>query len=102
LCRSYGLKKQIISGNIGGQTKCALHETLVRPVLTYVSESWTLRRKDETMLRIFEGKIFRRIDGPIKENGICRSRYTHELYKFNNEPDTVKVLEYRSGTPAGS
>jgi hypothetical protein len=66
------------------------------------------------MLRIFERRILRRICGPIKENGIWRSRYNNELYKLCIEPDTVKVieagrlrwlghfLECRSGTLAGS
>jgi hypothetical protein len=31
--------------------------------------------------------------GPVKENGIWRSRYNHELYKLYNEPDIVKVIK---------
>jgi hypothetical protein len=66
------------------------------------------------MLRIFESRIFIRIHGPIKENGIWGSRYNHELYRLYNEPDIVKVikvgrlrwvnkfLECRSRTLAGS
>jgi hypothetical protein len=42
------------------------------------------------MLRILE-RILRRIYSPIKENGIWRSRYNHELYKLYNEPNIVKV-----------
>jgi hypothetical protein len=45
------------------------------------------------MLRIFEARILRRIYGPIKENGIWRSRYNHELYKVHNELDIVKVIK---------
>jgi hypothetical protein len=45
------------------------------------------------MLRIFERRILRRIYSPIKENGIWRSRYNHELYKLYNEPDMVKVIK---------
>jgi hypothetical protein len=41
--------------------------------------------------------MLRRIDGPIKENGIRRSRYNHGLHKLYNEPNIVKVLE-RAGT----
>jgi hypothetical protein len=51
----------------------------VRPVFTYGRESWHLKREDENMLRIFERRLLR-IYGPIKENGISRSRYTHEHY----------------------
>jgi hypothetical protein len=37
--------------------------------------------------------ILRRIYGPIKENGILRSRYNHEIYKLYNEPDIVTVIK---------
>jgi hypothetical protein len=50
---SYGLKKQLSSRYLGRQTKCILYKTLMRPILTYGSESWPLKRKDENMLRIF-------------------------------------------------
>jgi hypothetical protein len=33
------------------------------------------------MLQIFERRILRRIYGPIKDNGIWRSRYNDEFYK---------------------
>jgi hypothetical protein len=29
--------------------------------------------------------------GPVKENGVWRLRYNHELYQLYNEPDIVKV-----------
>jgi hypothetical protein len=44
--------------------------TLVKPLLTYGSESLPLKREDENMLRIFDRRI---IYGPIKENGIWKS-----------------------------
>jgi hypothetical protein len=31
--------------------------------------------------------------GPVKENGVRRSRYNHELYKLYNEPDMVKMIK---------
>jgi hypothetical protein len=40
-----------------------LYNMLVRPILTYGSESWPLTRKDENMLRFFERKLLRRIYG---------------------------------------
>jgi hypothetical protein len=45
------------------------------------------------MLRIPERRILRSICGPITENGIWKSRYSHELYKLYNEPDIVKVIK---------
>ena len=40
-------------------TKITLYKTIIRPVLSYGAEAWTLAKK---ALQIFERKIFRRIN----------------------------------------
>jgi hypothetical protein len=55
--------KQLSPGYLGRQTKCVLHKTLVRPVLTYGSESW----KDENMLQIFEIRILKLFMAQLKK-----------------------------------
>jgi hypothetical protein len=39
-------------------------------------------RKDENMFLLFERRILRRIYGSVKDNGIWRLRYNHELHKL--------------------
>jgi hypothetical protein len=46
-----------------------LYKTLIRRVLNYGSETWTISKKSENVLGIFERKILRRIYGPAKDNG---------------------------------
>ena len=46
-----------------------LHKTLIGPVVSYGAEAWTLTKKEEQALVIFERKIFRRMYGPKYENG---------------------------------
>jgi hypothetical protein len=67
-------------------------KVLVRPVLTYASDTWTLPKADERSLSVFE-RILRRIFGAVQENGVWRKRYNHELYELFNEPDIVKLLK---------
>jgi hypothetical protein len=60
-------------------SKLQIYRTLVRPVVTYGSESWTLAMEEETALVVFERKILRKIYGPVKENELWRIRQNDEL-----------------------
>jgi hypothetical protein len=90
---SHGLKKQLYSLNLKHQTNCMLYKTLVRPVLTYGSECWSLSKKDGNMLEIFARRILRLIYGAVNDNGVWRTRYNSKLYTLCNEPHTVKVVK---------
>ena len=76
----YGLKKQLSSRYLTLQTKTKIYKTILRPIITYGSESWTLTKLHENKLKIFKRKILKRIFGPICENGVWHSRYDDELY----------------------
>ena len=51
-----------------------LYKTLIRPVVLYGAEVWTLTEKEEQAVLIFERKIFRRMCGTKYGNGEWKSR----------------------------
>ena len=70
-----------------------IYKTVVRPVATYGSETWTLTKSDENSLRISERKILRKIYGPVQEGDTWRIRYNQELNRFIKGKDIVKFIK---------
>jgi len=67
--------------------------TLTRPVVSCGAEAWTLTKKEEKAMLIFERKIFRRMYGPKYENGEWKSRMNRELEEMSNGENIVKWIK---------
>jgi hypothetical protein len=65
-----------------------MYKVLVRGVLTYASETWTLSKTDKRLLNVFERRILRCIFEAVQEK-----RYNNVLCKLFNEPDIVKYIK---------
>ena len=52
---------------------------MIRPIVTYRCEAWTMTKKDENLLRVFEMKILTRICGPLREGQSFRMRTRREV-----------------------
>jgi hypothetical protein len=60
-------------------TYFGIYKKLIRPAGTYGAETWTMTKKEQQALLMFERKIFRRIYGPKYEDGEWKSRTNREL-----------------------
>ena len=58
--------------------------------MSYGAEGWTLTKKEEQAMLIFERKIFRRIYGPKYDNGEWKSRTNRELEEMSKGENMVK------------
>ena len=57
------------------------------------SDAWTLTKKEEQALLIFERKILRRIYGPKYENGEWKSRTYREPVEMSKGENIVKWIK---------
>jgi hypothetical protein len=92
--KAYYANRQIFNSSlIRRSSKLQMYHTLVRPVVTYGSKSWTLTVEEERILAIFERKNLRKIYGPVKENELWRVRRNDELETIINGENIVRLCQ---------
>jgi hypothetical protein len=69
------------------------YKTIIRPVVTYSSETWTLTAKDENNLRIFKRQILRKIFGPLNIDNIWRIRNNMEIDKLIEGAEIARFIK---------
>ena len=70
-----------------------IYKTIIRPVITYSSETWILTAKDENNLRIFERPILRKIFGPVNIDNTWRIRNNMGTDKLIEGADIVRFIK---------
>ena len=73
--------------------KIMLYKTLIRPVVSYGAEAWTVTKREEQAMLIFGRKIFRRMYGPKYENEEWKSRTNRELEEMSKGENIVKWIK---------
>ena len=73
-----------------------MNNVLIRPALTYASETWTLSQTNKRRLSLFESKVLRCIFGAKQEKETWRKRYSSKLYEAFNEPNIVKYINQQT------
>jgi hypothetical protein len=54
-------------GSIMRKSKLKIYRTVIKPIVTYASETWVPKEKEIRMLNVWERKILRKIFGAKKE-----------------------------------
>ena len=64
-----GLMKHLSSKLLSHKVNCLISKTLIRPLLTYGSETWSVTKLRKNLLRSSEREVVWNIFGPVFENG---------------------------------
>lgn len=94
--RCAGSVNRIIrSKNVSRNTKLRIYKTILRPTVLYSSETWTMTKKTQYSLEVWERKVLRRIYGGKKVDGVWERRTNAEIYELYNEPNITQVIKAR-------
>jgi hypothetical protein len=82
------LKSQYVYRN----TKIIIYKTLIRPIITYGAEAWTMSSEISKRLAVFERKVLRKILGAIKIINCWTRRHNNELMQLYGDLDIVSFI----------
>jgi len=70
--------------------------TVTLSFILYGYENWSLTLKEEHLLRVFQGKIRRRIFRPKRDGvaGEWRKLYNEELNEMYSSPNPIRVIKF--------
>jgi len=92
----YAYGKLMKSRALNRSSKLKIHKSLMRPVVTYGCEAWTLTNRDKRHLRICERRILRKVFGPMQnKDGSWRIRMSYELNELIEKADIVRFIKCR-------
>jgi len=61
-------------------SKLQIYESIIRPIVIYVCETWAMTVTEQNRLLIFERRVIRKINGPTQNNdGTWRIKTNEEL-----------------------
>ena len=72
--------------------KLKLYCSVIRPLVTYACETWTLKETITNRLMAFERKVLRKIFGPTNENGIWQIKTNQELDNIIKHKNIINFI----------
>jgi hypothetical protein len=84
------LSSSLLSNNL----KTKIYRTIILPVVLYGCETWSLKLREERMLRAFENRVLGRIFRPKRDDVTGEWRKLHnELNNRYSSPNIVRVIK---------
>jgi len=88
---------RLLSKNLKIKIYIYIYITIILPVVLYGCETWSLTRREERKLKVFENMVLRRIFGPKRDEvtGERRRLHNEELNDLYSSPNIVRVVKSR-------
>ena len=87
------LSSSLLSKNL----KIKIYRTIDLSVVLYGCETWSLTKREERRLRVFENRVLRRVFGHKRDEvtGEWRKLHNEELSDLYSLPNIVRVVKSR-------
>jgi len=84
--------------------KIKIYRTIILPVVLYGCETWSLKLREERMLRVSENWVLRRIYGPKRDEvtGDWRKVLNDELNDLYSSTNIVRVINSEKNEMGGA
>lgn len=89
----YGLNKLLCSKMVSRATKLRIYKTVIRHVVTYGCEVWTLSKVDQALLSVWERKVLRRILGGKRVGDKWERRTNKEVNDLFGQPVIIGTIK---------
>jgi hypothetical protein len=87
-------KKLMKNKDLNAASKLQIYKTIVRPIVTYGCETWTMTATEQNHLLVFERRALRKIYGPTQnKDGIWRMKTNEELEYLIKGKNIVRFIK---------
>jgi hypothetical protein len=75
--------------------KIGIYKTIILPVVLCECETWSVTKREEHKVRVFENMLLRRIFGPKRneETRVRRKLHNEELHRLYSLPNIIRIIK---------
>jgi hypothetical protein len=93
----HSVQNLLLSRLLSRNVKVKIHKTIIRPVVLYGCETWSITLREEHRLRVCENRVLRRVFGPKRDEvtGEWRKLHNGELHNLYSSPNIITQIKSR-------
>ncbi|KAI5742597.1 hypothetical protein M8J77_009073 [Diaphorina citri] len=90
----HSLRSLLSSRLLSWNSKMTLYNTIIKPVLLYRSETWSITKQEEHQMQVFKNKVYRTIFGPYFDHQTqsWKRRHNSDIHALSKQPNVVATM----------